>query len=306
MDPLNSRRLQYCSEGDRHCQPVPEQNLNTTSTGSASSGNLTNSTDDSNIFNRTDVTAGSKNASCASDSNGLYKSNSSNKQNNSSNNGSDLVVVFQYQVQTSRSQTVISLQSNMSALLVIEKAISDLLVGNLFGDCASDRDVRRRSRDLDVARQQRDVPYYQNQYKSRHHPSDSENIRRRTVEQFNASNVGSLTGLSAAPADRLLPGRAAGTNTSAMGELCDYFPSHLFGSANCCRPLCLCYFIHCLSIAKSIAQRSWYRKRNGAIWWTVHLHCRVGGICLGPHPCPLLLLRRQWIGVYGTAFIQTF
>lgn len=168
--------MQYCQEEGRHCHPFPEQNHN--------------------VFNRSDnddAVVSVKRSSCTSDAAGAFGSASN------INNATTVfqraavndffLVEFQYQVQTSLSQTVPSLLSNASALLSIEKAVSDLLVATFFEGC-NDATTAASAEHTGAWQRRRD------------------HVR---LQQSQESSDDGLTGLTAAPADRILPGLAGGT-----------------------------------------------------------------------------------------------
>jgi hypothetical protein len=191
-----------CESGDRHCDPTPEQDQD-----NIFERNRHNSDPPTNDVNTTASENGSQDSYCTSDSSGSF-SVSSDDTNNSSE-ATDLVVQFQYQVQTALSETVTDLQSNSSALLAIEKAISDILVASFFEEC----------RNTTTASELRLVTTIWSGFRRKRR--DLIRIRRNQDSTVGSGEVDLLTGVAATPSDRLLPGRAAGT----LSE--NYFEPHL-------------------------------------------------------------------------------
>jgi hypothetical protein len=193
-----------CESGDRHCDPSPEQNQD-----NIFDRNRHNIDPPTNDINTTTSENGSQDSYCTSDSSGSYSVSKDGTSNNSQ--ATDLVVQFQYQVQTTLSETVTDLQSNSSALLAIEKAISDILVASFFEEChnattASELRVVTTTRS-GIRRKRRDLI----------------RIRRNQDTAIGSGEVDLLTGVAATPPDRLLPGRAAGT----LSENCNPLDSCL-------------------------------------------------------------------------------
>jgi hypothetical protein len=180
-----------CESGDRHCDPTPEQDQD-----NIFERNRHTSDPPTNDVNTTTSENGSQDSYCTSDSSGSYSVRNAIASNNTQ--ATNLVVQFQYQVQTTLSETVTDLQSNSSALLAIEKAISDILVASFFEECRN----ATTANELSVVTTKK---------------SGIRRKRRDLVRIRRNQEVDLLTGVAAAPPDRLLPGRSAGTLSYKMG-----------------------------------------------------------------------------------------
>lgn len=139
-----------------------------------------------NVFNRPSNTL----PVCETDASGNFGSGTLDA---SSNDGVEYVVNFEYQVQTTLSQTVARLNSENSPLQEIEKAISDAVVEGLFSGSQCTVPAVIKSGD---------------------------NTRRR--QRYLQSYSDQLSGLRTEPMDEVLPGSAGGALILYLRNMWDF------------------------------------------------------------------------------------
>jgi hypothetical protein len=188
-DPYN------CSSNDRHCHTATEVNFHNIFNRTDDNNNASDNENKTTAFENNDDTNDDNDCIVpTSDNNGSYTAMNSGNIENQTNSTAELIVQFQYQVQTS-----LSVPDLLLGLPSIEKAMSDILVRDFFSSCST---TASSSNSADIRSNNR------HRYRRRGKASHVHTTQRRVND---GTNTTVWYGLMMSPEDRILPGLAGVT-----------------------------------------------------------------------------------------------